>query len=78
MIENPAGRTRGHQSQRRTQREVEELYEKLKEYQAKHPQMDLSVFFENYEADRARLAMHKRALQTYKKFEFLKAGAASK
>lgn len=78
MIENPKGRTRRHQSQRRTQREVEELYEKLREYQAQHPHMDLSGLFENYEADRARLAMHKRALQSYKKFEFLKAGTGSK
>jgi hypothetical protein len=36
--------------------------------------MDLSSLFENYEADRARLQMHKRALQSYKKFEFLKGG----
>lgn len=40
--------------------------------------MDLSGLFEHYEADRARLAMHKRALQSYKKYEFLKAGLGSK
>jgi hypothetical protein len=77
MIENPKGRTRRHVSQRRTQREIEELYVKLREYQAAHPHMDLTSLFESYEADRARLQFHKRSLQSYKKFEFLKAGINS-
>ena len=34
LIENPKGRTRRHASSRRTKRETEELYQKLKEYQA--------------------------------------------
>ena len=62
MIENPKHKTRRHQSQRRTQRETEELYEKLKEYQIQNPTVDVSSLYETYKADRARLNMHKRAL----------------
>ena len=32
MIENPKGRSRRHRSGRRTKRETEELYEKLRDY----------------------------------------------
>lgn len=51
---------------------MEELYQQLKEYQAANPTMDLTSLFENYQADRARLNMHKKALQSYKQFSFLK------
>lgn len=61
MIENPKGRTRRHASSRRTKREAEELYQKLKEYQASNPNIDVSSLFETDKADEIRKAMHKRS-----------------
>jgi hypothetical protein len=61
MIENPKGRTRRHASSRRTKRETEELYQKLKEYQASNPNIDVSSLFETDKADEIRKAMHKRS-----------------
>lgn len=61
MIENPNGKTRRHQSNRRTKRETEELYQKLKEYQAANPGMDVTALFESHEAERARILQHKKA-----------------
>ena len=55
LIENPKHKTRRHASQRRTQRETEELYEKLKQYQIEHPNTDITSLYESYQADRARL-----------------------
>lgn len=55
IIENRKHATRRDPSQRRTKRETEELYEKLKQYQIQNPQVDLSSLYETYEADRARL-----------------------
>lgn len=61
MIENPKGKTRRHISNRRTKRETEELYHKLKEYEAANPGMDLTTLFESHEAEKARVLQHKKA-----------------
>lgn len=74
MIENPKGKTRRHSSNRRTQREQEELYEKIKAFQAKHPGVDVSMLFESEQAERVKLIQHKKAFENYKNYEFLKAG----
>jgi len=55
IIEDKAHRTRRHGALRRNKRETEELYEKLRAYQAKNPSVDITTLFESYEADRARL-----------------------
>ena len=36
--------------------------------------MDVTNLFESEDAERARVLQHKRAFQSYKKLEFLKAG----
>jgi hypothetical protein len=61
MIENPKGRTRRHASSRRTERETEELYQKLKEYQKQNPNIDVTSLFESEKTDEIRKAMHKRS-----------------
>jgi len=61
MIENPNGKTRRHQSNRRTKRETEELYAKMKEFQAANPGVDISTLFDSEEAERARIRQHKKA-----------------
>ena len=55
MIENPSGRTRRHNSSKRTQREVDELYQKLRDFQAANPASNLNTLFDDFQADRARL-----------------------
>ena len=47
MIENPQHKTRRHRSNRRTKRETEELYEKLKAYEAANPGINLTSLFES-------------------------------
>jgi hypothetical protein len=42
MIEDPNGKTRRFESGRRTKRETEELYEKLKEFQRENPNVDVT------------------------------------
>jgi hypothetical protein len=74
MIENRKYKTRRHASTRRTKRETEELYAKMKDFQAANPGVDITTLFESEEAERARLRQHKKAFNAYKKFEFLKAG----
>ena len=74
MIENPQHKTRRHKSNRRTKRETEELYEKLKAHEAANPGINLTSLFETEQIEKARLRMHKKAFQSYKDFEFLKAG----
>lgn len=74
LIENPKGKTRRHVSGRRTKRETEELYQKLKDYQAENPNIDVASLFENDKIDGIRREMHKKSFQSFKKFEFLKAG----
>jgi|TARA_B110001450_G_scaffold233996_1_gene237716 hypothetical protein len=61
MIENPQHKTRRHRSNRRTKRETEELYEKLKAYEAANPGINLTSLFESEEIEKARLRMHKKA-----------------
>jgi hypothetical protein len=74
ILEDPKFRTRRHESLRRTKREQEELNRKMKAIQKKHPDLDITQLFESEKTERARREMHKRAFQSYKKFEFLKAG----
>ncbi len=78
LIENPKGKTRRHVSGRRTKRETEELYEKLKDYQKENPNIDVTSLFENDKIDGIRRELHKRSFQSFKKFEFLKAGIDEK
>jgi len=61
MIEDPKHKNRRHASSRRTKKEQQELYIKLKEYQVKHPELDVTSLFESHEAERARILMHKKA-----------------
>lgn len=74
MIENPKHKTRRHKSNRRTKRETEELYEKMREFEAANPGVNLTSLFESEALEKSRAQMHKRAFQSYKNFEFLKAG----
>ena len=74
ILEDPKFRTRRHESLRRTKREQEELNRKMRAIQKKHPDLDITQLFESEKTERARREMHKRAFQSYKKFEFLKAG----
>ena len=78
LIENPRGKTRRHGSSRRTQREQEELYEKIKAFQAENPGVDVSMLFESEQAERAKRLQHMKAFENYKNFEFLKAGISTK
>ena len=61
LIENPKGKTRRHVSGRRTKRETEELYEKLKDYQKENPNIDVTSLFENDKIDGIRRELHKRS-----------------
>lgn len=61
MIEDPKGKTRRFESGRRTKRETEELYEKLKEFQRENPNVDVTQLFENEKADKIARFNHKRA-----------------
>lgn len=61
LVENPNGRTRRHISSRRTKRETEELYQKLKALERENPDMDLTTLFESHKAEEIRRAMHRRA-----------------
>jgi hypothetical protein len=74
MIEDPKHKTRRHKSNRRTKRETEELHEKLRAYEAANPGIDVTSLYESEQTEKARLRMHKKAFQSYKDFEFLKAG----
>ena len=74
MIENPKHKTRRHKSNRRTKRETEELYEKMREFEASNPGVNLTSLFESEALEKSRAQMHKRAFQSYKNFEFLKSG----
>jgi len=74
LIEDPAGGSKRHRSLRRTKREKEELYLKLKEYEKENPGVNLTTLYETEKIEKARIAQHKKAFRTYKKFEFLKAG----
>lgn len=46
----------------------------MKELQAEYPDLDLTQLFESEKAQQARKEMHKRSFQSFKKYEFLKAG----
>jgi RNA recognition motif-containing protein len=61
LIENPKGKMRRHVSGRRTKRETEELYEKLKEFQKENPNIDVTSLFENDKLDFIRREQHKRS-----------------
>jgi hypothetical protein len=61
LIENPKGKQRRHVSGRRTKRETEELYEKLKDYQRENPHVDVTSLFENDKMDSIRRELHKRS-----------------
>jgi len=74
MIENPRGKTRRGSANRRTKRELEELYDKMRTMQSENPNIDLTSLFENEKTEKTRRETHKMAFQNYKKFEFLKAG----
>ena len=61
MIENPKGKTRRHKSNRRTKRETEELYQKMREFEASNPEVNLTSLFESEALEKSRAQMHKRA-----------------
>ena len=61
MIENPKNKTRRHKSNRRTKRETEELYQKMREFEAANPGVNLTTLFENEELEKSRALMHKKA-----------------
>jgi len=61
MIENPRGKTRRNVSSRRTKRELEELYSKMKAMEGENPDVDLTTLFESSKTENTRREMHKRA-----------------
>lgn len=74
ILEGRKHKTRRYTSQRRTKREQEELQERMRELQKEYPDLDLTQLFESERAQEARRETHKRAFQTFKRYEFLKAG----
>ena len=61
MIENPRGKTRRNASARRTKRELEELYSKMKQMEGGNPNLDLTTLYESSKTENTRREMHKRA-----------------
>ena len=46
----------------------------MRDFEAANPGVDLTSLFESEALEKSRAQMHKRAFQSYKNFEFLKAG----
>lgn len=59
LIENPRGRNR--KMIRRNKREVDEMEEKLREFAAANPGVDVTTLFESERAEKLKRQMHKRA-----------------
>jgi len=54
MIENPRGKTRRNVSARRTKRELEELYSKMRKMEGENPKVDLTSLFESSKTENIR------------------------
>ena len=50
------------------------LDQKAREFEAAHPEVDLTPIFENDKTEAARQALQKKAFASYKAFHFLKSG----
>lgn len=73
LLENDKYKTRVD-DRFRTLKDDEIMKEKLREYQKENPNLDLTQLFQTEKAEKARLALHKKAYASYKAFEFLKSG----
>ena len=58
----------------RTPLEKERLDKKVKEFEAEHPDIDLTPIYENEKTEQARKVLNKKAYASYKAFHFLKSG----
>lgn len=58
----------------RSQLESDRLDRKVDEFEAAHPNVDLTAIYENDKTEAARKALHKKAYASYKAFHFLKHG----
>mmetsp|Transcript_24320 Transcript_24320/g.37594 ORF Transcript_24320/g.37594 Transcript_24320/m.37594 type:complete len:266 (+) Transcript_24320:2338-3135(+) len=74
LIEENKYKTRRHVNKRRTKREEAELKAKIKEFQSKNPNVDVSSLYNSDASDLFRMQTHKRQFQQFKKYAFLKAG----
>ena len=54
--------------------EKERLDKKVKEFEAEHPNIDLTPIYENDKTEKARQVLNKKAYASYKAFHFLKSG----
>lgn len=73
LIENNKNHVRSHFTPR-SPHEEKQLTQKMRDFQAKYPNIDMTQLFETEQAELARKALHKRAFASYKAYEFLKAG----
>ena len=58
----------------RTPLEQERFDRKVREFEAEHPDIDLTPIYENDKTEQARKVLNKKAYASYKAFHFLKSG----
>ena len=58
----------------RSQLEKDRLDQKVKEFEAANPNIDLTSIYDNEKTEAARQTLHKKAYASYKAFHFLKHG----
>ena len=67
-------RREDHYGELRSPLEKERLDRKVREFEASHPDIDLTPIYENDKTEKARQILHKKAYASYKAFHFLKNG----